>query len=97
MNHFPPRATQDKALAQQLVAQAHARENDFNVLQQQLRKTRNSRIRQAGENAAVSVAAFGDIVNNLERIGDYALRITEQALRCKPVSQQHAAAEQSAR
>ena len=92
LGHFPNHAPQDKQIAAQLLRQAQIRENNLNQLRQKLRNEHNMRAGENGENAAVSITAYGDILNHFERIGDCALNVTQEALRCKPTSRQHTTA-----
>ena len=78
--YFPNIAPADKERTQQMWQEAWQREEKLNVLRQQLREERNQRISQEGIHNPASITAYGDILNNLERIGDYALRLTEQSL-----------------
>lgn len=65
---------------QQLFAAALKHEAELNVLRKQLLKARSNRIYEGQESSPDSITAYADILNNFERIGDYALRVTENIL-----------------
>ncbi len=81
---FPNVATQDKEHAGKLFETAVKKEDELNALRKSLRAERNERI-SSGELkvSPASITAYGDILNNFERIGDYAMRVTESVLRIK--------------
>ncbi len=61
--------------------QAVKEENNLNTLRKQLLRDRRDRILDGRQNSSPdAITAYADIVNNLERIGDYALRIDENLL-----------------
>ena len=58
-------------------------ENELNAMRKNLREERNVRISQGQQATPASITAYGDILNNFERMGDYAMRITETILHMK--------------
>ena len=79
--HFPN--TQNQAAANTVFKNAVKNEVELNALRKNLRAERNLRISQGQEATPESITAYGDILNNFERMGDYAMRITEIVLRVK--------------
>ncbi|MBR3604267.1 MAG: Na/Pi cotransporter family protein [Elusimicrobiaceae bacterium] len=81
---FPNIATQDKDHAAKLFETAVKNEEKLNAMRKELRSERNERI-SSGELKASpsSITAYGDVLNNFERMGDYAMRVTESVLRTK--------------
>ena len=84
LGHFPKQVSLSKQTAEQWLHQAVSRENNLNRLHQQMRSERNLRVTEGKNSSAVSITAFSDILNHFERIGDYALHITEESLLNKP-------------
>ncbi len=69
------------AQMQALFAAAVADEKNLNRLRKQLLRARRERILSGQQTASPdAITAYADILNNLERIGDYALRIDENLL-----------------
>ncbi len=58
-------------------------EAELNAMRKTLRAERNTRISQGQPATPDSITAYGDILNNFERMGDYAMRVTETVLRVK--------------
>ena len=58
-------------------------ETELNAMRKNLRAERNTRISQGQQATPDSITAYGDILNNFERMGDYAMRVTETVLRVK--------------
>ncbi len=58
-------------------------EDDMNAMRKTLRNARNTRISQGQNATPESITAYGDVLNSFERMGDYAMRITETVLRMK--------------
>ena len=83
---FPNIATQDKDHAAKLFETAVKNEEKLNAMRKELRSERNERISQGELKASpASITAYGDILNNFERMGDYAIRIVDSVLRTKIV------------
>lgn len=67
--------------AEQTFTEALADEEKLNNLRKQLLRARRERITDGKEQASPdSITAYADILNNFERIGDYAMRINENIL-----------------
>ena len=67
--------------AGQLFQEAMQDENELNRLRKQLLRARRERILSGAEAASPdSITAYADILNNFERMGDYAMRINENLL-----------------
>ena len=67
--------------AQQTFQAAVDDENQLNTLRKKLLRDRRERISSGSETASPDViTAYADILNNFERIGDYALRVDENIL-----------------
>ena len=64
----------------EILAKAAAREEELNVLRKKLLKDRSTRYYEGEEASPDFITAYADILNNFERIGDYALRVTENIL-----------------
>ena len=64
----------------EILAKAAAREEELNVLRKKLLKDRGTRYYEGEEASPDFITAYADILNNFERIGDYALRVTENIL-----------------
>ncbi len=58
-------------------------EDELNAMRKALRNERNTRISQGQPATPESITAYGDVLNSFERMGDYAMRITETVLRMK--------------
>ncbi len=69
--------------AARMFAIAVSNENELNAMRKNLREERNLRISQGQMATPSSITAYGDILNNFERMGDYAMRITETILHMK--------------
>lgn len=67
-------------------------ETELNAMRKNLRAERNTRISQGQQATPDSITAYGDILNNFERMGDYAMRVTETVLRVKTPSAEDMAA-----
>jgi len=69
------------AQAHQTFVEAVKDEEELNALRKRLLRARRERI-LAGESQATpdSITAYADILNNFERIGDYAMRVNENLL-----------------
>ncbi len=84
ISYFPNITTQDKENAVKLYRTAVKNEGELNKMRKQLRAERNERISQGELNVSpASITAYGDILNNFERMGDYAMRVTDSVLRMK--------------
>ncbi len=79
--HFPNTLDQNQAAHQFKTAVRN--EDELNAMRKALREERNTRISQGEKATPESITAYGDILNNFERMGDYAMRITESVLRMK--------------
>ena len=89
LQYFPNIRPNDRTETERLMSQAKEEEDSLNNLRQALREERNERL-AAGEKASpASITAYGDILNTFERIGDYALRLTEDALCWKEAAARH--------
>ena len=66
--------------ANEILAQAAAREEELNALRKKLLKDRSTRYYEGEEASPDFITAYSDILSNFERIGDYALRVTENIL-----------------
>ena len=84
LGYFPKQASISKQTVAHWIEQAVSRENNLNQLHQRIRSRRNLRLAEDKNNSAASITAFSDILNYFERIGDYALHITEECLLNKP-------------
>ncbi len=82
---FPNLSLYNQPPVAKILAQAIANEKDLNTLRNTLREKRNARISSGEKASPASITAYGDILNNFERIGDYAFHLTESALRRKMV------------
>ena len=81
---FPNITTQDKEQAVKLYRTAVKNEGNLNKMRKQLRAERNERISQGELKVSpASITAYGDILNRFERMGDYAMRVTDSVLRMK--------------
>lgn len=69
--------------AENMFKTAVKNENELNAMRKTLREERNVRISQGQQATPSSITAYGDILNNFERMGDYAMRITETILHMK--------------
>lgn len=67
--------------AQDILREALQDEHQLNNLRKQLLRARRERILSGAETASPdSITAYADILNNFERMGDYAMRINENLL-----------------
>lgn len=66
--------------AEETFAQAVSEEQELNALRKRLLHDRRERINAGQEASPDSITAYADILNNFERIGDYALRVNENIL-----------------
>lgn len=74
----------NKEHAAKLFANAVKNEEALNAMRKELRSERNERISQGEfKPTPSSITAYGDILNNFERMGDYAMRVTDTVLRVK--------------
>lgn len=69
-----------KAQAMQIFKTALRDETALNAMRKALREERNTRITEGEKVSPASVTAYGDVLNNFERMGDYAMRIVESVL-----------------
>ena len=77
---FPQDTLAWRKQAQANLAQALADETHLNNLRKQLLRDRRERILAGQTVSPDAITAYADILNNFERIGDYALRIDENLL-----------------
>ena len=66
--------------AERTFAEAIADEEKLNILRKRLLRDRRERIYAGQEASPDSITAYADILNNFERIGDYAMRVNENIL-----------------
>lgn len=69
-----------KAQTMQIFKTALRDETALNSMRKALREERNTRISQGENVSTASITAYGDVLNNFERMGDYAMRIVESVL-----------------
>lgn len=69
-----------KAQTMQIFKTALRDETALNTMRKALREERNTRISQGENVSTASITAYGDVLNNFERMGDYAMRIVESVL-----------------
>lgn len=81
--YFPNIAAQARQPAQQLLARVQQEEDALNTLRNDLREAHHLRMSRQDHASPVSITLYGDLLNAFERMGDYALRITQDALRGK--------------
>ena len=74
----PTRQWHDQA--ERTFAEAIADEEKLNTLRKRLLRDRRERIYAGQEASPDSITAYADILNNFERIGDYAMRVNENIL-----------------
>ena len=74
----PTRQWHDQA--ERTFAEAIADEEKLNALRKRLLRDRRERIYAGQEASPDSITAYADILNNFERIGDYAMRVNENIL-----------------
>ena len=74
-----PTAESQKETNEMLILAAQ-REEKLNALRKQLLKDRSTRYYEGEEASPDFITAYADILNNFERMGDYALRVTENIL-----------------
>ena len=87
ISYFPNLAADQKQTVTDLLAQATAQENTLNTLHQTLQQQRNERISTGGEKATpASIAAYSDLLNHFESIGDYTLHFIQSALSWKTIT-----------
>lgn len=72
--------TVSKAQSMQIFKTALRDETALNAMRKALREERNTRISQGEKVSTASITAYGDVLNNFERMGDYAMRIVESVL-----------------
>lgn len=78
---FQQTTKQGQARAEQTFRDALTDEEQLNAMRKQLLKDRRERILTGKEEASPdSITAYADILNNFERIGDYAMRVNETIL-----------------
>ncbi|WP_428081309.1 Na/Pi cotransporter family protein [Candidatus Avelusimicrobium alvi] len=78
--NFQQPTRQWQAEAEQTFADALADEANLNALRKRFLRDRRERINAGQEASPDSITAYADILNNFERIGDYALRVNENIL-----------------
>lgn len=83
MLYFPNIADTEKEKAAALFNTALVQEEHLNTLRTALREERNGRLSEDRQTAPESISAYVDILNGLERMGDYALRLAEIILKKK--------------
>ncbi len=66
--------------AERTFAEAIRDEEELNALRKRLLRDRRERINAGQEASPDSITAYADILNNFERIGDYAMRVNENIL-----------------
>ena len=66
--------------AEETFAQAIKDEEELNALRKRFLRDRRERINAGQEASPDSITAYADILNNFERIGDYAMRVNENIL-----------------
>jgi Na/Pi-cotransporter len=64
----------------QLLEKALSDEENLDKMRQTLREERTKRLSNEQKIMPISITAYGDLLNGFERIGDYALRLTETSL-----------------
>ncbi len=74
-----------KAQTMQIFKTALRDETALNAMRKALREERNTRISQGENVSTASITAYGDVLNNFERMGDYAMRIVESVLHMRAV------------
>ena len=80
IGYFPNLTPHTRPHALDLIQQVAQEEAQLNALRATLREQHNRRLPE-GENAtAAHITAYSDILNGFERMGDYALRITEACI-----------------
>jgi Na+/phosphate symporter len=78
---FQQTTKQGQPRAAQTFRDALADEEQLNAMRKQLLKDRRERILTGKEEATPdSITAYADVLNNFERIGDYAMRVNETIL-----------------
>ncbi|MBR3899584.1 MAG: Na/Pi cotransporter family protein [Elusimicrobiaceae bacterium] len=89
VSFFPNITTQDKENAANLYKTSVHAEEELNKMRKELRAERNERISQGELKVSPSsITAYGDILNNFERMGDYAMRVTDSVLRMQVAGMQ---------
>lgn len=83
LRYFPNIAPQEKQIAGQLLDTVYQEEEKLNALRTELREAHNTRLSEGTRTTAQAITAYSDVLNNFERMGDYALRITEAVLKRK--------------
>ncbi len=79
--NFKEPTVQWQEYAKNTFQEAMSDENQLNNLRKQLLRARRERIANGSENVSPdSITAYADILNNFERMGDYAMRINEHIL-----------------
>lgn len=79
--NFEEPTVQWQEYAKNTFQEAMSDENQLNNLRKQLLRARRERIANGSENVSPdSITAYADILNNFERMGDYAMRINEHIL-----------------
>ncbi len=68
------------AEAERTFAEAVRDEEELNALRKRFLRDRRERINAGQEASPDSITAYADILNNFERIGDYAMRVNENIL-----------------
>lgn len=74
---------EERAHARDLFVKALHSEEELNALRKRLREERNLRIYEGTQATPESITAYADILNNFERMGDYALRVSEDVLKLR--------------
>lgn len=78
--YFPVPGKESDKETRDMFEAALKREDELNALRKQFLKSRSKRIYEGQQASPDSITAYADILNNFERIGDYALRVTESML-----------------
>ncbi len=77
---FQQPTRQWQAQAERTFAEAISDEEQLNALRKRLLRDRRERINAGQEASPDSITAYADILNNFERMGDYAMRVNENIL-----------------
>ena len=80
IGYFPNLTPQTRPQALDLIQQVAQEETQLNTLRATLREQHNMRFSEGGNVTAANITAYSDILNGFERMGDYALRITETCI-----------------
>ena len=83
LRYFPNISPNERMAASQLLSTVSNEEDALNALRAKLREDHNSHLSANSHSSAQAITAYSDILNHFERMGDYALRITEAVLKRK--------------